>query len=115
MAMTAANSIDSTRKTATRLLTSSARNSYSPGLDIDWAAPVELDLKFMPFERTSLYGTAIWDRMTEQQKVELSRQELASVASTGPCWMAEKIMAFLDKQGVLTWYSRPIYGLAHLV
>jgi hypothetical protein len=30
-------------------------------------------------------------------------------------WMAEKIMAFLETQGMLTWYSRPIYGLAHLI
>ena len=30
-------------------------------------------------------------------------------------WMAEKIMAFLDEQGMLTWYSRPIYAVAHLV
>jgi len=30
-------------------------------------------------------------------------------------WMAEKIMAFLDEQGMLTWYTKPIYGLAHLV
>jgi hypothetical protein len=30
-------------------------------------------------------------------------------------WMAEKIMSFLGDQGMLTWYTRPIYGLAHLV
>jgi hypothetical protein len=30
-------------------------------------------------------------------------------------WMAEKIMTFLDEQGMLTWYSKPIYGLAHLI
>ena len=74
---------DQVRKTAVRLLSSSSRNSYDPDLDIDWDAPVEVDLKFMPLERTSLYGTALWDRMTEAQRYELSRQELASVASTG--------------------------------
>jgi hypothetical protein len=57
--MTAAAPLDSVRKTATRLLGSSSRNSYDPGLDIDWDAPVELDMKFMPFERTSLYGTGL--------------------------------------------------------
>jgi hypothetical protein len=30
-------------------------------------------------------------------------------------WMAEKIMAFLQEQGMVTWYSRPIYEFAHLV
>ena len=74
---------DQVRKTAVRLLSSSSRNSYDPDLDIDWDAPVELDMKFMPLERTSLYGTRLWDRMTDEQRYELSRQELASVASTG--------------------------------
>jgi hypothetical protein len=81
--MTAAASPDGVRKTATRLLGSSSRNSYDPLVDIDWDAPIDLDMKFMPLERTSLYGTKIWDRMSDEQKVELSRQELASVASTG--------------------------------
>jgi hypothetical protein len=81
--MTAVAPLDSVRRTATRLLGSSSRNSYDPDLDIDWDAPVELDMKFMPFERTSLYGTPLWDRMTDEQRIELSRQELASVASTG--------------------------------
>src|SRR3954454_19471768 len=30
-------------------------------------------------------------------------------------WMAEKIMTFLAEQGMVTWYSKPIYRLAHLV
>lgn len=81
--MTAATPVEGLRKTANRLLGSSSKNSYDPGLDIDWDAPVELDMKFMPLERTSLYGTALWERMSEQQRIELSRQELASVASTG--------------------------------
>lgn len=81
--MTAVRPIDSVRKTATRLLGSSAKNSYDPDLDIDWDAQVELDMKFMPYERVSLYGTPLWERMSEEQRRELSRQELASVASIG--------------------------------
>ena len=81
--MTAATPLENVRRTATRLLASSSKNSYDPELDIDWDAPVELDMKFMPFERVSLFGTPLWDRMSEQQRRELSRQELASVASTG--------------------------------
>ena len=30
-------------------------------------------------------------------------------------WFGEKIMAFLDEQGMVTWSSRPIYKLVHLV
>jgi hypothetical protein len=71
------------RRTAVRLLSSSSKNSYDPGLDIDWDAPVDVDKAFMPLERVSLYGTPLWERMSEQQRIELSRQELASVAGTG--------------------------------
>jgi P-aminobenzoate N-oxygenase AurF. len=81
--MTAVLPLDGVRRTASRLLGSSSKNSYDPELDIDWDAPVRLDRKFMPYERVSLYGTDLWERMSEEQRIELSRQELASVASTG--------------------------------
>jgi hypothetical protein len=81
--MTTVTPLDSVRRTAGRLLGSSSKNSYDPVMDIDWDAPVELDVKFMPYERVSLYGTELWERMSEEQRRELSRQELASVASTG--------------------------------
>jgi hypothetical protein len=70
-------------KTATRLLGSSSKNSYDPLLDIDWEAEVDLGMAFMPFERVSIYGTPAWDALTDVQKIELSKHELASVASTG--------------------------------
>lgn len=70
-------------KTALRLLASSAKNSYDPLLDIDWDAPVADGMAYMPLERVSLYGTDLWNRMTEQQRIELSKHELASIAGTG--------------------------------
>jgi hypothetical protein len=30
-------------------------------------------------------------------------------------WLGEKIMAFLDEQGMVTWSARPIYKLVHLI
>ncbi len=81
--MTASASLDGVRKTATRLLNSSSRNSYDPSLDIDWDAPISDGKKYLPFERVSLYGTELWERMSHEQRLELSRQELASIASTG--------------------------------
>ena len=70
-------------KTALRLLGSSSKNSYDPLLDIDWDADVDLEMAYMPFERVSIYGTPEWDALTDAQKIELSKHELASVASTG--------------------------------
>ena len=52
-------------------------------LDVDWDAPVVEGMAFMPLERVSLYGTDLWERMSEQQRIELSKQELASIAGTG--------------------------------
>lgn len=73
-------------KMAARLLGSSSRNSYDPDLDIDWDAPVDTDdatMAYLPFERVSLYGTSMWHELTHEQRIELSKQELASIASTG--------------------------------
>lgn len=78
-----AGAVADREKTARRLLGSSSRNSYDPLLDIDWDAPVGGEQAFMPLERVSLYGTELWERMTPQQRIELSRHELASVAGTG--------------------------------
>jgi hypothetical protein len=75
--------IDTVRKTANRLLGSSSKNSYDPDIDIDWDAPVDPSLQFMPYHRVSLYGTPLWDRMSDAQRRELSKLELASFASTG--------------------------------
>jgi len=81
--MTAPAPLTDRDKTATRLLGSSSKNSYDPLLDIDWDAPVAEGLAYLPYERVSLYGTALWAQMTPEQRLELSKQELASVASTG--------------------------------
>jgi P-aminobenzoate N-oxygenase AurF len=70
-------------KTATRLLNSSARNSYDPLLDIDWAAEPPPGVSYLPLECVSLYGTELWEQMSTQQRLDLSRHELASFASTG--------------------------------
>jgi hypothetical protein len=98
-------------KTATRLLGSSSKNSYDPLLDIDWDAEVDLEMAYMPFERVSIYGTPEWDALTESQKIELSKHELASIASTG-LWFEILLIQMLaryayheDPQGAHTQYA----------
>lgn len=66
-----------------RLMRSSAKQSYDPEVDIDWDAPLVDGMYFMQPERLSLYGTDLWERMDEHQRIELSRHELASIASVG--------------------------------
>lgn len=75
---------DSAReKVADRLLKSSAAKFYDPEVDIDWAAPLPDDKRFQIERRCSLYGTELWDRLTPEQRRELGKHELASIASNG--------------------------------
>ncbi|KUH70071.1 aminobenzoate oxygenase [Mycolicibacterium novocastrense] len=68
---------------ADRLLKGSAKKSYAPTVDIDWDAPLDPDKFFLPPHTVTLYGTPIWDAMTREQQIELSRQELVNILSAG--------------------------------
>jgi hypothetical protein len=80
--------------TATRLLRSSAEHSYDPGVEIDWDAPLAPDRWFVPPHRSSLYGTVLWDRLTEAERITLTRHEVASIASLG-VWFETILMQLL--------------------
>lgn len=79
---------------ARRLLRSSAKASYDPLTEIDWDTPVNADLYALPPHRLSLYGTPLWDQLSEAQRKELSRQEVASTASVG-IWFETILMHML--------------------
>jgi hypothetical protein len=66
-----------------RLLKGSVKKSYAPIVDIDWDAPVDPDVFFLPPEMVTLYGTPEWEAMSRAQQIELSRQELVNVLSAG--------------------------------
>jgi hypothetical protein len=82
--------------TAERLLDSSMRNSYDPDVDVDWDAPLVEGKGFLPEERVSLYGTALWDRLTEEQRLELAKHEIGSITSVG-LWTEIVLMQLLDR------------------
>ena len=81
-------------KTADRLLNSSADKFYDPDVDIDWAAPLAAGKYYVPEHRISLYGTPLWDRLTPEQRVELGKHEVASIASNG-LWFELLLMRML--------------------
>ncbi|MGW3319889.1 AurF N-oxygenase family protein [Streptomyces fungicidicus] len=68
---------------ARRLLDSSAQLSYDPLTEVDWDTPLDTDFHGASPEWSTLYGTAYWDELTDAQRKALTRQEAASVASTG--------------------------------
>lgn len=68
---------------AQRLLDSSETLSYDPVREVDWETPLDTSYHGASPEWSTLYGTSYWDEMTPEQQRELTRQEAASVASTG--------------------------------
>ncbi len=83
-------------KTAERLLKSSAGKFYDPEVDIDWDAPLLADKVYQPEHRISLYGTPLWETMTPEQRIELGKHEIASIASIG-IWFEVLLMQMLLK------------------
>jgi hypothetical protein len=80
-----------------RLLRSSAKTSYDPEVDIDWDAPLVEGKWFMQPERMSLYGTRLWDSLSEEQQIELSKHEVSSVASVG-LWFELILMQVMARE-----------------
>lgn len=90
----AAHSQESRERSAARLLDASAKTSYDPVVHIDWEAPPAPGLYYTPPHRSSLYGTALWDALSEEQRIELTKHELASIASMG-IWFETILMQML--------------------
>ncbi len=79
---------------AARLLATAARHAYEPDRDIDWDAPPVPGLLYAPERQCSLYGTALWEGLSPEQRVELSKHEVASIACTG-VWFELILMQML--------------------
>ncbi|MFF2111039.1 diiron oxygenase [Rhodococcus sp. ACS1] len=92
--MTASIVVSDREETAQRLLASSARKSYDPMVEVDWEAPIPEDKFGLTPEWSTLYGTALWDEMTDEQKIELTKHEAASVSSVG-LWFEILLMQML--------------------
>jgi len=86
--------VDTRERTAQRLLDTSAKLSFDPIFEIDWDAPAEPGRYWLPPRRSSLYGTDLWQGLTEQQRIELSKHEVASAASAG-VWFETILMEML--------------------
>ncbi|WP_217196184.1 AurF N-oxygenase family protein [Streptomyces buecherae] len=87
---------------AERLLDSSAKHSFDPDKELDWDAPFEEGKWFWPPELVSLYDTPMWQRMSEEQRIQLSRHESAALASLG-IWFEIILMQLLIRH----IYDRP--------
>ncbi|MFF9071148.1 diiron oxygenase [Streptomyces sp. NPDC014735] len=88
---------------AARLLDSSAKHSFDPDKELDWGSPPEDGKWHWPPELVSLYDTPLWRRMSEEQRLDLSRHEAASLASLG-IWFEIILMQLLVRH----IYDRPV-------
>lgn len=80
--------------TAMRLLVASAHNSFDPIEDLDWDAPLDPTKPGLPWHRVSLYGTELWDGLSQEQRLELSKHEMASIMQVG-LWFEMILMQML--------------------
>jgi P-aminobenzoate N-oxygenase AurF len=80
--------------TAERLLRSSLDHSYEPSIDIDWDAPLVEGGWGLPEHRVSLYGTQLWEGLSDEQRRTLSVHELCSIARIG-LWFEMILMQML--------------------
>jgi P-aminobenzoate N-oxygenase AurF len=86
--------VDDREATAERLLRSSLDHSYEPSIDIDWDAPLVEGKWGIPQHRSSLYGTELWDGLSEEQRRTLTIHEVCSVARIG-LWFEMILMQML--------------------
>jgi hypothetical protein len=80
--------------TAMRLLVASAHNSFDPAADLDWEAELVPGMPCLPLHRVSLYGTDLWDGLSREQQVELSKHEMGSIMQVG-LWFELLLMQML--------------------
>ena len=81
---------------STRLLGSAAKRSYDPTVDVDWSAPIPEDLYGLSPEWSSLYGTPLWEGLTEQQRITLTIHEYCSISGVG-IWFEGLLMQLVLK------------------
>ncbi|MFG1792865.1 diiron oxygenase [Nocardia sp. NPDC049149] len=83
MSTTRAKNVGDRQKTAQRLLRSAADRAYDGEVDINWDAPLDPDKRWMLDHRQTLYGTYLWDRLTDEQRRTLGMHEAVSALSFG--------------------------------
>jgi len=81
---------------AEKLLDASAKHSFDPVHEVDWEQEQPADLFYAVPEHVSLYGTPLWEQMTAEQRIELSKQEIVNIMSMG-IWFETILMRMLLK------------------
>jgi hypothetical protein len=97
--------------TAERLIRTSRKHSFNPDTDVDWDAPPVPGLYYGPPEAGSLYETALWDGLSPDQQIELTKHEVASMASFG-IWSELALMQILIQHAYRSRYDSGHFAYA---
>ena len=74
-----------------QLIAASERATRDPFREIDWSIGVDDSAYHLPPELLSLYGTGVWERMSEAERITYSRHETAAVLGAG-IWFENALM-----------------------
>lgn len=94
-----------------RLLASSETLSYDPMTEVDWEAPLAPEHYGLNPEWSTLYGTALWQEMSVEQRITLTRHEVASIMSTG-IWFEMILQQMVLRDRYVTDYTEPGFQFA---
>jgi hypothetical protein len=98
-------------RTATRsgqLIAASERTTLDPFVEIDWEQPLDDTAYYLPPELLSLYGTAVWEAMSEAQRIRYSRHELAATCGAA-IWFENALMQIVLKHLLHVPVSDPMH------
>jgi hypothetical protein len=94
-----ARTVPDRETTAVKLLAASVKHSFDPQVDLDWDAPWQPGAYFAPPTASSLYGTPLWDGMSESHRVELTRCEVANNLGFG-IWVETLFVQMLARHSL---------------
>ncbi|RPA65715.1 diiron oxygenase [Gordonia oryzae] len=100
-----------TDEVSTRLLASAARLSRNAMTEIDWSVPMDPTKYGCSPEWSSLYGTAYWDELTEEQRISVTRHEFASIMNIG-IWFEMILQEMVVRDQYLGAYHSPEFQFA---
>ncbi|MFR9727987.1 AurF N-oxygenase family protein [Saccharopolyspora sp. MS10] len=94
-----------------RLLESAAQLSYDPATEVDWDSPLPPEGYGLNPEWSTLYGTPLWDELSPEQRITLTRHEVCSVMSIG-IWFEMILQQMILRDQYVRDPARPDFRFA---
>ncbi len=74
-----------------QLVAASERTTLDPFREVDWSVPIDDSAYHLPPEVLPLYGTPVWESMSEAGRIAYSRHETAALCGAG-IWFENVLM-----------------------